>query len=149
MIKMKHFILLFVLINLNIFAQSDSTNFRYWFNTSIGLNTSSTIAFGFNFNFSTWDFYSQVGYQSVYRYMGPFGGDYDFMEFPLKSINIGVGDVIVGEYYFSAFMIGPAYTYGTKKADNAIKIQNIYLDKEENFSTIGLVFNAQIFFYIY
>ncbi|MFH0734885.1 MAG: hypothetical protein V1773_10695 [bacterium] len=147
---MKHFILLFVLINLNVFAQNDSTKFRYWFNTSLGLNTSSTYAFGFNYNFSTWDFYSQVGYQTVYRYMGPFDNDYNFMEFPLKSINIGIGDVIAEDYYFAAFMIGPAYTWGTKNVKNSVKIQDIYqviyMDKEEKFNTIGLVFNAQIFF---
>lgn len=143
----KPLLVLILLINLTIYAQDDSTDFRYWINTGVGLNSSSTFAFGVNYNFSIGDLYSQVGYQSIYRYIGEFNYDYSYMEFPLKAINIGVGDVIIGEYYFASFMVGPAYVWGTKKeVTTNLNVFNDYIDEEAGFSTVGLVFNTQLIF---
>ncbi len=69
------------------------------------------------------------------------------MEFPLKAINIGVGDVIIGEYYFASFMVGPAYVWGTKKeVTTNLNVFNDYIEEEAGFSTVGLVFNTQLIF---
>ncbi|HPN38137.1 MAG TPA: hypothetical protein PL041_07010 [Melioribacteraceae bacterium] len=136
-----------LLINLTVFAQDDSTDFRYWINTGIGVNSSSTAAFGANYNFSLGELYSQVGYQSIYRYIGEYNYDYSYMEFPLKAVNIGIGDVVIGEYYFVSFMIGPAYVWGTKKElTSRLNIFNHNIAEEVDFSTVGLVFNTQFIF---
>lgn len=138
---------LFFLVNSYVYTQNDSTAYKYWLNVGIGLNSSSTAAFGANYNFSIGDLYYQAGYQSIYRYIGDYNYDYSYMEFPLKAINIAIGDVLIEEYIFASFFVGPSYVWGTnKKVTSQQNIFKDYIAEEENFSTVGLVFNSQLIF---
>ena len=140
-------LLLLLLICTNVFSQKDSSDFKYWLNIGTGINNSSKLAIGGNFNFTTWNFYSQVGYQFISRKLGARFSDYLNDELELNSINMGVGKVIAKRYYFASFMVGPAFVWGTKKGDTYknISFAEIEFDKKR-FMTVGIVYNAQLFF---
>lgn len=144
--KKYFYFLLLALLYIVPRSQENPSEFRYWFNMGLGINNSSTAAFGANLNFSTWNFYSQIGYQSIHRNIGEFNGDNQFKEFPLYSINLGIGDVLIKENIFSSIMIGPAFTWGSKIDESPQIINSISIDKEVDFYTLGLVFNSQLFF---
>ncbi|MFH0734884.1 MAG: hypothetical protein V1773_10690 [bacterium] len=138
---------LLLLLCTNIFSQKDSSGFKYWLNIGTGINNSSKLAVGANFNFSTWNFYSQVGYQFISRVIGaPNAGDVR-EELPLNVINLGIGKIITKQYYFASFMVGPAVVFGEKKGYKYKIVEKYYMMFEtKRFIAMGFVYNAQLFY---
>ncbi len=130
------------------YTQTKDSTYKFWLNAGSGLtnspqNYSIQFNWGINYNFSFRDNYYQAGYQQIARTLGMQGNDLFYKDFILRAVNVGYGQITYGEFFYWGNFIGPSYVWGDKPSDEPDHSGRYNVDQ---FSTLGLALNSQIFF---